>query len=87
MLTGTYWTLILMAVFLPLGIILHQRCAALALLQCESRLPKAQTDWLLAAGYKFSLREQFLAVGSLLAPWIASGPLGAIFTGFKSAVS
>jgi len=87
MLTGTYWTLILASLFLPLALIMSQRCSHLAIGKVPGGTPKAQADWLLASGYKFSLREQFLAAISLLAPWLAGGPLGTLMSQLKPMVA
>jgi hypothetical protein len=84
MMTGTYWTLILVSIFLPIGLVLIRRCDALAELRCGSVSPKALMDWLKAGGFKSSLKEQFLTVFSLLSPWLAGGPLAALLGALKT---
>ena len=80
---GTYWTLMLAAIFVPVAVALNRRCAALAERNsvpagAESAAPAAE-----GRGANLSTYEQCLAVLALLGPWLAGGPLAAFATWMK----
>lgn len=87
MMLGTYWTLMLAAIFLPLAFVLNR------LANDFSDTPGAAAPGANAGGlteklsFKSSIMEQCMTVIALLGPWLAGGPLAGFAGWLKTPVS
>jgi hypothetical protein len=87
MMLGTYWTLMLAAIFLPLALVLNWRAndvtdaAGVSAAGANSGILTEKQP------FKSSILEQCLTVIALLGPWLAGGPLAAFASWLKTPVS
>jgi hypothetical protein len=87
MMLGTYWTLMLAAIFLPLALALNQRANEMADAPGASA-PGANTGFLSEKQpFKSSIMEQCMTVIALLGPWLAGGPLAGFASWLKTPLS
>jgi hypothetical protein len=76
---GTYWTLVLVAAYVPAAGMVHH--AALAMADNRIRRPddnKTREQWMEEHGLNVSIQGQVTRALLLLAPWISGGSLGEI---------
>jgi hypothetical protein len=87
MMLGTYWTLMLAAIFLPLALALTRRANEMADAPGASA-PGANAGGILEKQpFKFSILEQCTTVIALLGPWLAGGPLAGFASWLKTPIS
>jgi hypothetical protein len=86
MMLGTYWTLMLAAIFLPLALALNRRANDLA---DAAGAPASGATGVLTEKqpFKSSILEQCMTVIALLGPWLAGGPLAGFATWLKTPIS
>jgi hypothetical protein len=76
---GTYWTLVLVAAFVPAAIIAHQ--SAIKMADTRQRAPddkRTRDQWMEEEGLNVTLKGQVARILMLLAPWLSGGPLAEI---------
>jgi hypothetical protein len=80
---GTYWTLMLAAIFIPVAVALNWRSTILSKQQTKPTVDASDGTWLEKQGSKTTTYEQCLIVLALLGPWLAGGPLASFANWMK----
>jgi hypothetical protein len=76
---GTYWTLVLVAAYVPAAIIAHH--FAIKMADTRQRAPddkRTRDQWMEDEGLNVTLKGQVARILMMLAPWLSGGPLAEI---------